>query len=49
MDPGYHPSIKELMMDNFNYLNIPIKVFETDIFKIADKIAKTILAICVQK
>ena len=40
MDPGYHPSIRELMMDNFNYLNIPIKVFETDIFKIADKIAK---------
>ena len=40
MDPGYHPSIKELMMDNFNYLNIPIKVSETDIFKIADKIAQ---------
>ena len=40
MDPGYHPSIKELMMDNSNYLNIPIKVFETDIFKIADKIAQ---------
>ena len=40
MDPGYHPSIKELMMDNFNYLNIPIKVFETDIFNIADKIAQ---------
>ena len=40
MDPGYHPSIKELMMDNFNYLNIPIKVFETDIFKVADKIAQ---------
>ena len=40
MDPGYHPSIKELMMDNFNYLNIPIKVFETDIFKIADNIAQ---------
>lgn len=40
MDPGYHTSIKELMMDNFNYLNIPIKVFETDIFKIADKIAQ---------
>ena len=40
MDPGYHPSIRELMMDNFNYLNIPIKVFGTDIFKIADKIAQ---------
>lgn len=40
MDPGYHPSIRELMMDNFNYLNIPIKVFETNIFKIADKIAQ---------
>ncbi len=40
MDPGYHPSVRELMMDNFSYLNIPIKVFETDIFKIADKIAQ---------
>lgn len=40
MDPGYHPNIKELMIDNFNYLNIPAKVFETDIFKIANKIAQ---------
>lgn len=40
MDPGYHDSIRELMMDNFVYLEIPIHVFDTDIFKVADKIAQ---------
>lgn len=40
MDPGYHDSIRELMMDNFAYLEIPIHVFDTDIFKVADKIAQ---------
>lgn len=40
MDPGYHPSIKELLLDNCKYLNIPIQVYDSDIFKIADKIAK---------
>ncbi|KXZ40673.1 tRNA(Ile)-lysidine synthase TilS/MesJ [Alkalithermobacter thermoalcaliphilus JW-YL-7 = DSM 7308] len=39
MDPGYHPNIKELLIDNCNYLNIPIHLFESDIFKIIDNIA----------
>lgn len=40
MDPGYHPQIKELLIDNCNYLNIPIHIFESQIFEIIDEIAK---------
>jgi len=39
-DPGYHKDIKELMLDNCRHLNIPIKVFESGIFEIAERIAK---------
>lgn len=40
MDPGYHPDIKKLLIDNCNYLNIPIHMFDSGIFDIVDKIAK---------
>jgi tRNA 2-thiocytidine biosynthesis protein TtcA len=40
MDPGYHENIKELLIDNCNYLNIPIHIFESGIFEIVDKIAQ---------
>ncbi|SFB17278.1 tRNA 2-thiocytidine biosynthesis TtcA family protein [Clostridium frigidicarnis] len=40
MNPGYHENIKELLIDNCNYLNIPVNIFDTDIFEIANKIAK---------
>lgn len=40
MDPGYHESIKDLLIDNCKYLNIPVHIFESGIFEIADKIAK---------
>lgn len=40
MDPGYHESIKELLKSNCEYLEIPIHIFESGIFEIADKIAK---------
>lgn len=40
MDPGYHPHIRKLMEDNCSYLNIPVKVFDSDVFSVADKIAK---------
>lgn len=39
MDPGYHESIKELMIDNCNHLGIPLHMFESGIFEIVDKIA----------
>ena len=40
MDPGYHPQIKDLLIDNCKYLDIPIQIFESGIFDIADKMAK---------
>lgn len=39
MDPGYHKDIRKLLEDNCKYLDIPIKIFDTDVFAIADKIA----------
>lgn len=39
-DPGYHPDVKKLLLDNCEYLNIPIKVFESRIFEICEDIAK---------
>ena len=39
MDPGYHPSIRELLIDNCEYLGIPLNLFKADIFQIAEKIA----------
>lgn len=38
-DPGYHENIKELMISNCEHLRIPLKVYETNIFKVAEKIA----------
>lgn len=40
MDPGYHPDIKKLLIENCEYLNIPIHLFESGIFDIVDEIAK---------
>jgi tRNA 2-thiocytidine biosynthesis protein TtcA len=40
MDPGYHPDVKRLLIENCEYLNIPIQIFESGIFDIVDKIAK---------
>lgn len=40
MDPGYHKNIKELLIDNCKYLNISVKIFESRVFDIVDKIAQ---------
>ncbi|NBG87293.1 tRNA 2-thiocytidine biosynthesis TtcA family protein [Isachenkonia alkalipeptolytica] len=40
MDPGYHPSIKELLVDNCKHLNIPLHIFEYQVFEIAQEKAK---------
>ncbi|HEY8362442.1 MAG TPA: ATP-binding protein [Tissierellaceae bacterium] len=40
MDPGYHPEIRKLLEDNCRYLEIPIKIFDSDVFQVADRIAK---------
>lgn len=40
MDPGYHKNIRELLEINCSHLNIPIKIFDSSVFQIVDKIAK---------
>lgn len=39
MDPGYHPDVKRQLLDNCNRLQIPIHLFESRIFEIADNLA----------
>ncbi|HHU30101.1 MAG: ATP-binding protein [Bacillota bacterium] len=39
MDPGYEPHIREQLLENFRYLNIPVHIFSANIFKVAQKIA----------
>lgn len=39
MDPGYHKNIRELLEINCSHLNIPIKIFDSSVFQIVDKIA----------
>ena len=40
MDPGYHENIRQLMLDNCGYLDIPLKVYDSGIFRVIDNIAK---------
>ncbi|HEX3011669.1 MAG TPA: ATP-binding protein [Syntrophomonadaceae bacterium] len=40
MDPGYHPDIRKLLISNCEQLNIPIHLFDSNIFGVADKIAQ---------
>ena len=39
MDPGYHPDIRQLLIDNCESLEIPTKLFDANIFEVADEIA----------
>ena len=40
MDQGYHSEIRELLEDNCKYLEIPVHIYDADVFAVADKIAK---------
>lgn len=40
MDPGYHPQIKELLIENCNHLGIPVHIYEGKIFEVVDKMAR---------
>ena len=39
MDPGYHGEIRKLLEENCEYLNIPVKIYEADVFEVANRIA----------
>jgi tRNA(Ile)-lysidine synthase TilS/MesJ len=40
MNPGFHETNKNLLLNNCEHLNIPIKMFDSGIFEIVDNIAK---------
>lgn len=40
MNPGYHPQIEQLLIDNCSYLGIPVQIFQSQIFQIVDQIAR---------
>ena len=39
MDPGFHETNRELLLENCEYLNIPVTLFPSGIFEIVDHIA----------
>ena len=39
MDPGYNKANRKLIEDNAKKLNIPLQIFESDVFEVADTIA----------
>lgn len=41
MNPGYNKKNLDLIKENSKILNIPIKIFESDIFKVVDKVGKS--------
>ncbi|SHK29017.1 tRNA(Ile)-lysidine synthase TilS/MesJ [Hathewaya proteolytica DSM 3090] len=40
MDPGYHENIRELMVENCEYLGIPLEIYDSGIFDIVDMVAQ---------
>ena len=46
MDPGYSVINRKKIGDNAKKLNIPVQIFESDIFAVADSVAKTPCYLC---
>ncbi len=46
MDPGYNPENRRKIENNAEILEIPIHVFETDIFEIADNVSESPCYLC---
>lgn len=46
MDPGYSPANRKIIMENANNLNIPITVFESDIFDSVYNVEKSPCYLC---
>ena len=46
MDPGYNPKNRQKIENNAEILEIPIHVFETDIFEIADNVTESPCYLC---
>ena len=46
MDPGYNPYNRQVIMDNAQHLNIPIKIFDTQIFDIVASVDESPCYLC---
>lgn len=46
MDPGYNPENRQRIIDNAKLLNIPIRIFDTQIFNIVENIEQTPCYLC---
>lgn len=46
MDPGYNPANRQKIIDNAEIMNIPIKIFDTDIFNIVHDIEDSPCYLC---
>ena len=46
MDPGYNKANRQKIEDNAALLNIPIKIFESDIFDVANSVEKSPCYLC---
>lgn len=46
MDPGYSPKNKQQILDNAKLLNIPIKMFESDIFDTVERLDDRVCYMC---
>lgn len=46
MDPGYNKANRQRIEDNVRILNIPIKIFESDIFDVANSVEKSPCYLC---
>jgi len=46
MDPGYSKKNRELIIENAKLLNIPIEIFESDIFEVVDNVTDSPCYLC---
>jgi len=46
MDPGYNPANRQMIIDNAKCLNIPIRMFETQIFDIVADVSQSPCYLC---
>lgn len=46
MDPGYNPANRRKIEDNAALLNIPIEIFESNIFAVADRVEESPCYLC---
>ena len=46
MDPGYHPDNRRMIQDNAALMNIPIRIFDADIFDIAVDVDQSPCYLC---